>query len=86
MTILESVALGKDRENNKVISKSSYNTKEGKITDKYLTVCPSCNVVWEKVHWRNKILFEYYHEIPRYGKRKEICPECSEKAISKTEY
>jgi hypothetical protein len=40
----------------------------------------------KKFIWRNKILIEYYHEIPRYGKRKEICPECSEKAISKTEY
>ena len=26
------------------------------------------------------------HEIPRYGKKSVICPECSEKAISETEY
>ncbi|MAR36131.1 MAG: hypothetical protein CMG19_04910 [Candidatus Marinimicrobia bacterium] len=81
MTILESLALGKNKENKKVNSKSSYNSKEGKITDKYLIVCPACNVVWEKVHWRNKILIEYYHEIPRYGKKNEVCPECSEKAV-----
>ena len=85
MTILESVALGIDKKNSKTINKSSYNSKDGRIADKYLTVCPSCSVVWEKVLWRNRIFIEYYHEIPRYGKRSVICPECADKTVSKTD-
>ena len=44
-----------------------------------LKVCPKCNAVWEGVHWRSEYLIEYYHEIPRYGKKKKSCPKCADK-------
>ena len=78
MTILESVALGKDR-NNRRVENNSPSKKDGRIADKGLKVCPECNVVWEGVHWRSEYLIEYYHEIPRYGKKKKLCPKCTDK-------
>ena len=78
MTILESVALGKDRSNRKMERKVP-SKNDGRIADKGLKICPECNAVWEGVHWRSEYLIEYYHEIPRYGKKEKSCPKCVDK-------
>jgi len=50
----------------------------GRLTDQLLKVCTKCNQVWEYSYDYTsvkKMLF-YYSDFPRWGKKREKCPNC----------
>ena len=49
----------------------------GNKADKDLKACPVCNVVWEIMVFNQTLDYKYYHNFPRYGKKKGVCPSCS---------
>ena len=48
-----------------------------KKADKDLKACPVCDVVWEVMVFNQTMDYKYYHNFPRYGKKKAVCPSCT---------
>ena len=79
MTILQAVAAGlENTEKRKEPKKQSTRYfLDGKVADRELKTCNLCNIVWQKHVFNGKVSINYYDEVPRYGKKKHICPSCS---------
>jgi superfamily II helicase len=49
--------------------------------DRLVKVCPSCELTWEYVKVGSHITQKhtiYHKNVPKFGKKKEICTRCSE--------
>ena len=71
MSILDAVARGADLKhfNEKKEPKNNFDAKKA---DKDLKACPVCNVVWEIMVFNQTLDYKYYHNFPRYGKKKSM--------------
>ena len=76
MTILQAILDGKDLKNSNE-KKESKNNFDAKKADKDLRVCPTCKVVWEVMVFNHTVGYKYYHNFPRFGKKRGICPSCT---------
>ena len=76
MSILDTVARGADLKhfNEKKEPKNNFDAKKA---DKDLKACPVCSVVWEIMVFNQTLDYKYYHNFPRYGKKKSVCPSCT---------
>ena len=75
-TILETVSGVKSR-----IESSEQSTLDGRTTDKAIRLCPVCNLCYDTKYYKDfadmgKIT--YYKDFPKFGKKRETCPKCSE--------
>ena len=76
MTILEAVSEGLDLKhaNEKREIRNNFDARKA---DSELKACPSCKVVWEIMTYNQTVEYKYYHNFPRFGKSKSVCPSCS---------
>lgn len=55
---------------------------DGRKADDRLKACPNCGVVWELNWYERKDYKKHqyftYHNFPKFGKEKVICPSCVE--------
>ena len=77
MSILEAVANGADLKHFNQRKTRITNNFDAKKADQDLKACPVCRVVWEVMVFNQTIDYKYYHNFPRYGKKKSVCPSCS---------
>ena len=75
-TILETVSGVKSR-----IEPSDQATLDGRTTYKAIRLCPICNTCYDTKYYKDYADMDkvtYYKDFPKLGKKKEICPKCSE--------
>jgi hypothetical protein len=79
MTIIQAIAAGLENFEKRKEPKKRSNRYclDGKVADRDLIVCNLCKIVWQKHVFNGKVTIKYYDEVPRYGKKKNICPSCS---------
>jgi len=51
---------------------------DSKVANTKWYACPICKIAREKYYSyeRHKMVYEYYPEVPTYGKEKVICDRC----------
>ena len=76
MSILDAVARGADLKhfNEKKHIKNNFDARKA---DQALKACPVCKAGWEIMVFNKTIDYKYYHNFPRYGKEKAVCPSCT---------
>tara|TARA_B100000767_G_scaffold270164_1_gene293306 strand:- start:906 stop:1187 length:282 start_codon:yes stop_codon:yes gene_type:complete len=76
MNILQAVSQGTDlkHSNEKRQVKNNFDARKA---DQDLRVCPSCKAVWEIMVFNQTVDYKYYHNFPRYGKKRGVCPSCA---------
>ena len=76
MSILDAVSRGADLKhfNEKKEVKNNFDARKA---DQDLRACPVCKAVWEIMVFNKTIDYKYYHNFPRYGKKKAGCPSCT---------
>jgi len=74
MTILQAVSQGNDLKhaNERREVKNNFDARKA---DNDLRVCPTCKAVWEIMVFNQTIDYKYYHNFPKYGKKKRRLPE-----------
>ena len=85
MTILKAVSEGLDIKhvNEKREIRNNFDARKA---DSELKVCPSCKVVWEVMTYNQTTEYKYYHNFPRFGKSRLICPSCTIRMKNKYYY
>ena len=75
MTILQAVANGSDLKHAHERRESTRNF-DARKADQDLRVCPKCDVVWEIMVFNQTKEYKYYHNFPKFGKKKGVCYSC----------
>ena len=77
MSIFDSIVSGADVKHFNEKKDRVPNNYDAKKADKDLRACPGCSAVWEVMVFNQTIDYKYYHNFPRYGKKKGVCPSCA---------
>ena len=70
MSILDSIVSGADVKHFNERKDRVPNNYDAKKADQDLRACPVCSAVWEVMVFNQTVDYKYYHNFPRYGKKK----------------
>ena len=65
------------------VKKTKYTNYDSKVADKNVKYCTKCKNCWEYKYQSSKKYVEFYQDFVTYGKEREVCPNCIEKAKRK---